>query len=363
MSTTIVHTAIRRSNLRMLLGSAVVAVIVLALLALNVRYFKNFVQGPTPIANDQLLALTDPATLDRYWRDVQGDDVIDTGAQYIRTDDRGRETVEATYPALIIGDRLLLVKTPNSTALTTYSGALVAIPDDVQREIIDDLESLEPDLKGVFLPYMLDATSFRANGYIGLGIAIPLLLLCAVGLVLAARRSQEPETHPIMRRLATYGMADDMARQIEHELLMPRATRHNVRITERWVVYSKGATFDAMRLQDVLWVYKHVTKTKYYGVITVAKHYAVHLHDRHGRVMKIALRKEARTNEVLEMIMAAAPWVIAGFDSNIEQAWKKQRPELIAAVEQRRQQAISSPSASSDAAAGLPIRTASAFVR
>lgn len=363
MSTTIVHTAIRRSNLRMLLGSAVVAVIVLALLALNVRYFVNFVQGPTSITRDQLLALTDPATLDRYWTNVQGDDVIDTGAQYIRTDKYGKETVEANYPALLIGDRLLLVKSPSAATLTSYTGALTAIPADVQREVIDDIEGLEPDFKGVFLPYMLDATSFRANGYIGLGIAIPLLLLCAFGVALGVRRSQEPARHPIMRNLATYGIAEQMAREIEHELLIPRATLHNVRVTQNWIVYSKGATFDAMRLDQVLWVYKHVTKTKYYGVITVAKNYAIHLHDRNGRVMKIALRKEARTNDVLEMLMAAAPWVIAGFDPNIEKAWKKQRAELIAAVEQRRQQAMNTHPAGSDAVASLPMRTSSAFVR
>lgn len=332
-----VYAAVRRSNRMLLLLSGSALLITCALLALNWRYWYNFALGPTAIASQDLGAITDPNQPQRYWITARGDEVFDTGVQYVRETDSGKEEVEHSYMALRLGDRLLLVKTPNQTPVTQYGGALVSIPSDVHANTVAAFAREQPELKDVFLPYMLDATNFRQGGYIGLGLAAVVLLGSVVGLVLALRRIADPLSHPVMRRLARYGQPDAVAREIEHELMTPSATLGKVHITPHWLVFAKGGTFEAARLEDLVWLYKHVTQYRYYGVIPVAKNSAAHLRDRFGHQIKIPQRRGKQVDQLLELAHQYVPWAIAGFDKQIEQAWKKQRSELIAAVDDRRQ--------------------------
>lgn len=336
MSTTSLHAAVRRSNRNLLLVGIVGVIIVLAVLGLNARYFVNFFSGPTPITRDALLQISDPATPSRYWVNVSGDDVSDTGIQYVE-EKNGNEEVKFSYYVLYLDDKLLLVKTPGVDERTEYTGAIMPISAEDQREVIDDLIREVPEAQNMFLPYMLDTSSFRSDGYIGLTVAAVVLILCAVWMIMALRRMGDPHNHPFFKRLASYGDVEAAAREIDQELLAPRFAVKNVFVTEHWLV-SKVNGYHVMRLDDVVWLYKHVTQYRYYGVIPVGKAFAAHIRDRHGSEIQIRRRNEKQTHETLEAIMQGAPWALTGYDAQIEQAWKQNRSSVIDAVAQRRQQ-------------------------
>lgn len=338
MSTNLVQTAVSRSNRNRLLASSVIALLVFALVALQWRYLVSFVQGPTPLPAAEVARLGDADQLTRYWVTVSGEDVFDTGVQYVTTSDSGSEHVDANYMALMVDDRLLVVKTANTTPATEYSGALVDLPADEQRQIVDDFDREYPEYKGAFLPMMLDAGNFRMDGYIWYTIAAVVLAACGWGIATALRRSADPLQHPMFMRLAAYGQPQAIAGDIEHELLAPQATLDKVTVTDNWLVSRKGG-FDAARLQDIVWIYRHVTKTKYYGVVTVNTTHAVHLWDRFGQKIEVQL-KAKQVDELLDLVARHAPWALAGYSDELNRAWSKQRPDIIAAVDQRRQQTL-----------------------
>ena len=112
------------------------------------------------------------------------------------TDSNGNKTTDASYLALLVGDRLLLVKVPPNTiqnATTTMTGALVDLPSEEQSYIIQNLESQYPDIKGAFLPVMLDATNFKTGGTVGLVLGILAIGVCLFFLIRGLMRSVSGE--------------------------------------------------------------------------------------------------------------------------------------------------------------------------
>ena len=138
MNTTLVEDIIKRSNMRLTLLSTGGIVLVLLGVLLSASYLMNFISGPFKTSKDQVLSYTDPGQISRNFVTVRGDDVFDTGFQYVTTTDSGKETVDNSYAALLLDDRLLLVETKGASSdfPLEYTGALVPIPGDLQQNVI-----------------------------------------------------------------------------------------------------------------------------------------------------------------------------------------------------------------------------------
>lgn len=343
MTSNLVLSAVRRANRTMIIWSAVGLVILAVVGALTLRYYINMFSGPRAVSASELIQINDPDTEDRYYVSVDGDKALDTGVQMVSRSRRsGTERVTANYVALMLDDRLLVVKTPNELPSdedqipTHYEGALVAMPSDIQREVVDDIESQVPELKGRFLPYMLDAGSFSTGGIIGLVVMVPLLLLCVFGIVRASQRTSDPSKHPFVSRLKRFGDPSVVSSEIESEMQAAHPQLGDVHVTRSWMVLAGKSQFQAMRLSDMVWMYKQVTQRRVNG-IPAGKTYAVHLFDSHGTKIEIPGKEEA-VDQVIRQVFAVAPWVLTGYNAEIEKAWNKDRASLIAAVAQRRQQ-------------------------
>jgi len=311
MPNSFVHAAIRRSNRNLLLLCAAGALALAGFAALNTRYLYNFFFGPFAVDRATLLATEDAGAPQQYWVTVKGDDVVDTGFQQVsRNTKTGSETVTNAYMALLLGKRVLLVKAPDDASATTFTGYLEALPSDVQTRIVADAEQESPELRGAFLPYMLNADSFRSSGYIAMGLGMPLFGLCVWGLARAIRRGNHPATHPIMRALGRYGPPDYVAGQIDAELLAEHPTVGTVHLTPSWLVQSLPSNLAASRIDDIVWAYKQVTQHRTNGIPT-GKTFAAQVWDRHGVCMTVA-GKEVLVNQVLEAAGRRAPWMLAG---------------------------------------------------
>lgn len=302
----------------------------------NLRYLTNFFGGPRPASRGELLALDNPDGVARNWVDVTGDKNYDTGMQMVSTSSRSsNETVEANYMALLIDDRLLLVKTASDADVTSYNGALVPIPADVQTEVVKYIERSE-DVKGAFLPYMLDANNFRTNGFIGLSVGGLTLLACLYLIGTGIQRGDSAR-HPIMRRLARHGDTTAVISEVENELLAPNWTHGTLHATRNWLVQAAPAEFNAMRLSEIVWLYKHVTQRRV-NFIPAGKTFAAHILDAHGQKLAIRARNQKDADAILTGVLDAAPWALAGYDAEIEKTWNRDRSAVIDAVAQRRQQ-------------------------
>ncbi len=334
MSNSFIASVIRRLNLNLLLVSLAGLLLVFIGLIAGTRYLYNAVFGPFPLDRAELLATTNETSRFEYYVVVEGDDHADTGYTYVSTSDSGTETIEAYYHALLVDDRLLLVKTDQSEIGNLITGALINIPSDVQDEVIAELEREMPDLKGAFLPAMLDAGNFLASGYFGLGVGALVGLLSLGGVGLALYRFAAPHAHPALKKLARFGSIDAVTGEIDSDMAMGRQQvgKKNF-FTRRWLVSTVNG-LQAVPYRDMIWCYKQVTQHRTNGIPT-GKTFAANIYDRFGKTT-IITGKEADVHQILEMIFTSAPGVVAGYSDELVKLWNQDRAKFVNAVDERR---------------------------
>ena len=338
-----ITTAVRRSNRNRIIWGGILAAIVIGTALFNLRYLTNFFSGPRSADRSELLALTNPDAVEHNWVAVTGDQNFDTGMQMVsKSSKTGTETVESNYRALLLDKRLLLIKTPESADVKDYTGALVAIPSEIQSQVVDYVET-DQDVKGAFLPYMLDADDFRTNGYIGLGVG-GLTLLASLFLLTTGIQRGNSGSHPVFKRLARHGDTAVVSSEIESEMLVPRWSSKNVHITQNWLVQANSADFNAMKLNELSWMYKQVTQRRVNG-IPAGKTFAAHIFDHYGHKIEVVAKNEDEAHTILESIHNAAPWAFIGYNEELNKAWQKDRAAVITAVEQRRQAGVAAADA------------------
>lgn len=335
MNNTFIQGIIRRSNLNQLLIGLVILGIVIGGLAIAANFYYNLFNGPFDMSQRDLLNIKDVNSLKEYYVNLKGEDAVDTGFQYV-TKNYGVETGHDTMVALLFDDQYLLVQIPGDfTESLTYTGALEPISSDIQRDVLNEIYSEIPELKGHFLPFMLDGNDTIKGGYIPLGIAVVTGLFGLWIILRAVSRMSDTEKHPIMKGLARFGDAHTTAEQIDYEMNQDHPTvGKKVHLTRNWLVFRQASSFSAAKLSDVVWIYKKVTQRRTNGIPT-GKTYEALIFDRYGITMTIP-GKEQEVGSVLEAVARQSPWAQVGYQKDWETKWKQQRAGFIAAVDQRK---------------------------
>ncbi len=324
-----------RAVRRLVTCAAVVALTALVGVA-NLRYLRNFVGGPYAMSAADLDAISDVAAAPRYFARVTGGETFDTGLKSYEVEtESGREvrrTLKASYSALDTGGRLLIVKS-GGAATTTVEGGLVPIPPDLDRHLFSNAEMRA--MRGRFYPYQMDTSSFRSDGYWGLGIGAVVLLI--VGFTAARARAQlrDPTAHAAVARAASWGELGAMSAAVRGEYERPWRRSGAVALTENYAVTSSFYSFDVVRLDDLLWAYKRVTK-KSVNLIPVGKDFHAILVCIGGTVEFKG--KEAEVDETLRRVAGRVPWAVFGHSKEIEELMRKDAAGFAAGVAERKRQ-------------------------
>ena len=331
-----VHEMVRsRSRRRVGAWGLVVACTVLFVLSQH-RYVSNFLRGPFSVTQADLDAITDAATAPRYFVRVTGSKAIDTGIQQITTRTRGgvetSRSVSATYYVLVVGDRLLVVKASEGAPLTA-EGELTLMPASLQGHLFNtpQMQSIRPR----FYPYYVDNESFRLPGYIAIACLLVLAFLLVKFGLPAWRYRQDVPSHPVVKRVATWGDPLGIALEVRREADSPRYKGGGWLLTDKYLVRSTFFVFDVLRLSDLLWAYKKVTKHSV-NFIPTGKTYACILAC-YGGSAEIT-GKEATVDAMLRFANERTPWAIFGFSEELKKLFSKSTREFCAAVEQRKRE-------------------------
>lgn len=336
----IVDRQVERTNRNLMLTGVLLLALLAGLAALARGYYANYFGGP--------FATTLPA-IAQAQREVPAHALVrlegrlvDTGYQEINVkedrnthEEKSRE-VSADYLTLQDGDHTLLVKAAVGTRGDAISGWLRE-PEKLDREVLASLRSDEPQAAATLLPLVLDATESRFAGTLGLVAGGAGLVLALVLLQRSTSRRARPASHPIWKRLASFGEARALAAQLDMEVRASDVARFKggASLTRSWLVRERFFGFDLVPVERLAWVHKKVTTQKQY-FITVGKQYEAVVCDRDGGQLSIR-GKEAEVDRLLTGIVERVPWVLAGWTEELERAWAKQRAEVVAAVDARRE--------------------------
>jgi hypothetical protein len=312
-----------------------VAVLGLLLVTANARYFRNFVQGPLEIEGSDLDRIGDPAKAPRYFVHVTGTKAIPTGIQEIAVrKEAGTElgrAISAEYYALVVGSKLLIVKSPSGQPLTV-EGELASMPARLKGSLFGTVETAS--LRSRFYPFFLDRSSFRDAGYRTIVAWAAFLALAAWKALPLWRTLSDLSKHPLVQRTASWGDPIGVSLEIEEELGHPGVLRRGTWcLTTNYLVNASFFSIDVLRWWDLLWAYKLVTKHSV-NFVPTSKTYATILVCYGGSASIPGLEKQV--DEVLQIAAARAPWAILGHSQELSEAFSKQTSAFCAAIEERR---------------------------
>ena len=301
------------------------------------RYVSNFLKGPFELGAPELDAITDVSTTPRYFVSVTGSKAIDTGIQQVTTRKHaGVETsrsVSAAYYALVVGDRFLIVKRAAGMP-TTAQGELAVMPAELDRHLFSTPQMQA--IRGRFYPYYLDDSSFRVPGYIGIVAALILAVLLVKFALPAWRYARDVSSHPIVKRVAAWGDPVGTAVEARREAeAPPRYKGGGWRVTDKYLIRRAPFAFDLLRLSDLLWAYKKVTKHSV-NFIPTGKTYAGLLVC-YGGAAEVT-GNEKNVDALLTFAAERAPWAIVGYSDDLSKLFKKKTQDFCAAVEQRKRE-------------------------
>jgi hypothetical protein len=215
--------------------------------------------------------------------------------------------------------------------VTQFIGTLQPVPADVQHEVIDSVLQDFPDLKGTFLPFMMNVEDIRPSGRIELLLGVALLLLAVWNLIRNIRRQINPEAQPIYKALSAYGPVQGIVGAIDAEVAGPGCVQvGKAIITPHWVLHAKPFGLDVVRLDDLIWMYQKVTEHRTYFIKT-GETYTALFWSRRGKAVEIA-GKQPELTSMLAQVAHYAPWAMRGFTKDRDKAWRTNRQQVIQTV-------------------------------
>ena len=335
-----VHDQARKANRNLLLVNGIILALLLCFVAVQGRYFYNFILGSQKIEPAELVRPTSPSQRSRNFVTVQGEKSVLTGYQEVvrKINKATRQVVstevKAEYAFLKVQDKLLLVKARPGAARLEYSGALTPVPADFQQDYLKSLLAERPQLAGRILPFELDATEYLNTGITFLILGLPLGALAIWNCGKALRRSSNEATLPGLATLAAYGNVDQLSMEIETERKLQKERYGDLEVTQSWIMRRSLFSLWLCPVHDLAWAYKKVTKHSVYFIPT-GKTFAVILAG--GRRQRVEVNMpEPLANQLLTTLAARAPWAIFGFSADIEKAWRKKTQAFLDMVAERK---------------------------
>ena len=326
---------IRRTNRNQL----VLGIVLLGILGLCLgaawRDTYNFILGPFPVQSSELVSISNPDAPKRFFVKVEGEESFTTGMREV--DSSNHDKILAEIVAVVVDKRLLLVKTPLDKQEVRFTGTLTAIPPQVSNGVVHEWDTKHPDQKGVFLPFMLDATGFRKGDNLwaaGGAAALGILGLVMIGIPL--RRQLQPDNHPLLIQLAKYGGLQDVRMRIDSEIRSEAGGEKfgAMQITTNWLINAAAYKTNVMATRDIVWAYPKVTK-HYHNGIPTGKTYSAIIRDSKGQSLEINGKKDS-VPKLLESLQRRMPWAVIGYSKELEALWQKEKPKFFQLVEQRR---------------------------
>jgi hypothetical protein len=326
---------IRRTSRNLFLMGGAILLILGLLLAAGWRDTYNFVFGPFPIQSSELISISNTDSSKHYFLKVQGEKSFATGMREVDASDHDK--IRAEIVALVVEKRLLLVKTPTDNHQLQFTGTLTAIPPEVANGAVRRWNEKHPDLKGAYLPFMLDATGFRKGDNLvvaAVGAGLGVLGLVLIGI--PVRRKMQPESHPLLMQLAKYGGLQDVRMRMDSEMRSEGGGEKfgAMQVTTNWLIHAAAYKTNVMATRDVVWAYPKVTK-HYHSGIPTGKTYSAIIRDSKGQSVEISGKKDS-VPKMMESLQRRMPWVMIGFSKELEALWLREKPKFFQLVEQRR---------------------------
>ena len=112
---------------------------------------------------------------------------------------------------------------------------------------------------------------------------------------------------------------------------------NGLRLNNEFFMYIKGDTVNFAETRELMWVYKLINQNKVYG-IKAGKSYQIEVRLNDGSGMALPMRKEKDCDDTLAYIECMVPYIIIGYNDEINKIYNHNQKELEKMVDERRHQ-------------------------
>lgn len=300
-------------------NAAALSLVTLAFLGLWLASQRNVVRnataGPFAVSPTDLAALRDDTPPSRFFVSVRSDDApievasLESGAT-------GSAHTTTRFFLARCGGALLFVRGSSAGVADRLVGTLTPVPEHLATRVFQPLVAQASASGSRVIPLMLDADSGFRSFVIGWLVAGVVAAVLALGwLVVSIGRLTDLSRHPVMRMLAGRGASSAASREIDREIAMRYrgAIPRGALLTNSWLVEPGVLAVRVHRLDELVWVYKKVTRQFLY-FLPVGSAYALVIHDRAGKVREVRCGGSERDADGLIVgIVERVPGIRAGY--------------------------------------------------
>lgn len=204
------------------------------------------------------------------------------------------------------------------------------------QKFISQLQ-IKQEQKSLFLPYVIMEGRYgdvEISALVVQGIFVLILLLlsiyCIVGGV-KRRNIKDLKKYCLEQGDLEYGL-------FQMEQFYESGTPvQGLRLDDRFFLMVVGSAVYFAETSDIVWIYPNITKHSTNGIPT-GKTYAIRVKKRNGSELAIGVKNKKVMDEVMDYIGSRTPYVILGYDKEIESIYNRNRGEMIQEVDRRRQE-------------------------
>jgi hypothetical protein len=122
--------------------------------------------------------------------------------------------------------------------------------------------------------------------------------------------------------------------QIDADIAAGSATFSSMTFSRDWIISCWLTQVAVMRRDEVIWIYKKRTKHSV-NFIPTGSSYSLVLRDSRGKLLELS-NSEKDVNLYLTSLGEQTPWVIFGYDKQVEKLYKKQLQAFVRTVSDRK---------------------------
>ena len=112
---------------------------------------------------------------------------------------------------------------------------------------------------------------------------------------------------------------------------------NGLRMNSEFFMYIKGDTVNFAETRELMWVFKIVTQNRVYG-IRAGKSYQIEVKLNDGSAMALPMKNDKKCDEVMAYIESLVPYIILGYNDEINKMYNHNPKELERIVDERRHQ-------------------------
>jgi hypothetical protein len=190
-----------------------------------------------------------------------------------------------------------------------------------KRIIVNGIITLVFGLATIFLTVVFVVLMSEGEGDVFLFVFFPILIfICGLVAVLCARNCSARSIYKYLP-----GGKEEFD-EVSSDIAYPKLHLGSIIIGEKYMicsnVFALGRNVIA-ELNDIVMVYKQVTRTRYYGVVTVGKTNALVVYkDAVKQPLDLTMR-DANVMEILKYFYDNFPTVFVGFNQTLVNKWRQ----------------------------------------